>query len=191
MSQINLRQKIAVYMGAIATATMITTTPVYANELTKVLTDVPLRLQLKALDNSWQRLTLNQESVAPAILFGMTGLIESALRTNVYYTQGNTVTLGEQQYLVVYRPEGSNISLTDLLQSSRKRPPESLGQALTPNSTIIPSLINLSQLGSLQDIQPFNLQKEIRESKQVLPKQPEKTKKLPSSPTPKNSPTDQ
>jgi len=181
----NLRQSVAIFMGAIATALTVVTTPAYAkDELTQIFADVPLTLQLKTLDNSWKRLSLNQESLAPSILFGISGLLESALSTNVYYTQGNTVTLSKQQYLVVYRPEGSNISLTDLLQSGRKRSPESLVKELSPNSKLVLSLINLSKLDSLQDIQSFNLQREIKESKQVLPKQLEKTEKPFSPPAP-------
>lgn len=186
MSRINVRQSVAVFMGAIAAAIAISTTPAYAeDELTQIFADVPLTLQLKTLDSSWKRLSLNQESLAPSILFGISGMLESALRTNIYYTQGQTVAIRKQQYLVVYRPEGSNISLTDMLQSSPKRSPESLIKELSPNSKLILSLINLSKLDSLQDIQSFNLQKEIKESKQVLPKQLEKTEKpvSPSTPT--------
>lgn len=189
MSQINVRRMIAVCMGAIAAAITVTPTPVNANELSKVLADIPLNLQLKTLDNSWQRLSLNQESLGPAILLGMSGLLQSALRTNLYYTQGQTVSMGKQKYLVVYRPEGSKLTLTELIRSNRNTSPESLIKALTPESRLVLSLINLSKIDSLQDIQPFDLQQEIRESKQVLPKKSEATQQPSASPKPTIAPS--
>lgn len=177
MSHMNIKRMVGGCIGAIATTITLYTTPVSANELTEVLADTPMQLQLKALDRSWQRLSLNQESLGPALLFGMSGLLESALRTNIYYTQGQTITLGKQKYLVVYRPEGSSITLTELIKSGRNRPPESLIKALTPNTPLVLSLINLSKIESLQDIQPFDLQKEIRESKKAKPKEPKSTDK--------------
>lgn len=184
MSQRNIKRRVALCMGAIATTVTLYTTPVSANELTEVLADTPMQLQLKTLDRSWQRLSLNQESLGPAMLFGMSGLLQSALRTNIYYTQGQTITLGKQKYLVAYRPEGSGMTLTELIKDSRNRAPESLIKALTPDTPLVLSLINLSKIESLQDIQPFDLQKEIRESKQAIPKEPRSTDKPKVSPDP-------
>lgn len=180
----DIRCKIAVWMGAIATTIPLSTTPVGANELTQVLVNTPLQLQLKTLDRRWKRLSLSQDSLGPAMLLGMSSLFQSALRTNIYYTQGQTVTLGKQKYLVVYRPEGSNLTFTELIKSSRNTAPESLIKELTPNTGLVLSLINLANIESLQDIQPFDLQKEIRESKQALPKQPKSREKPKASPKP-------
>ena len=180
MSHIKIRRLAAVCVGAIATTVSVATTPVNANEFTEILADVPLNLPIKTLDSSWQRFQLNQESLAPSVLFGISGILESALRTNVYYTQGQTVTISKQQYLVVYRPEGSNVSLTRLFSSRSKTSPQDLVKELTPNSKLVLSLINLNKIESLQDIQPFNLQKEIKESKQAIPKEPKAMESRPS-----------
>lgn len=180
MAYIKVRRIAAICVGAIATTVSVATTPVNANEFTKILADVPLNLPIKTLDSSWQRFQLNQESLAPSVLFGISGILESALRTNVYYTQGQTVTISKQQYLVVYRPEGSNISLTRLFNSRSKTAPQDLVKELTPNSKLVLSLINLNKIESLQDIQPFNLQKEIKESKQAIPKEPKAMESRPS-----------
>ncbi len=186
MSYMNIKRMIVGCMGAIATTVTLFTIPVSANELTKVLADTPMQLQMKTLDSSWQRLSLNQESLGPAMLFGMSGLLQSALRTNIYYTQGQTITLGKQKYLVVYRPEGSSLTLTALINSGRNTAPESLIKALTPDTQLVPSLINLSKIESLQDIQPFDLQKEIRESKQASPKESKSIEKPKTAPKPTN-----
>lgn len=184
MSHMNIKRIVVGCMGAIATTITLYTTPVSANELTEVLADTPMQLQLKTLDRSWQRLSLNQESLGPAMLFGMSGLLESALRTNIYYTQGQTITLGKQKYLVAYRPEGSGMTLTELLKSNRNRSPESLIKALTPDTPLVLSLINLAKIESLQDIQPFDLQKEIRESKEAIPEDTKSKDKPKVSPEP-------
>lgn len=184
MSHINIKGMVVGCIGAIATTITLYTTPVSANELTKVLVDAPLKLQLKTLDSSWKRLSLNQDSLGPAMLFGMSGLFQSALRTNIYYTQGQTVMLGKQKYLVVYRPEGSSLKLTELIRDSRNSALESLVKELTPDTGLVLSLINLANIQSLQDIQPFNLQQEIRESKQAKSKKSDTNEKSIAPPQP-------
>ncbi|WP_299406141.1 hypothetical protein [Acaryochloris sp. IP29b_bin.148] len=186
MSHNKIQQRVLGGLGAIATTITLWVTPVSANELTQVLADTPMRLQLKTLDSSWQRLSLSQDSVGPAMLFGMSGLLQSALRANLYYTQGQTITLGKQKYLVVYRPQGSDLTLRELLQSGRNKSPEELITVLTPDTQLVLSLINLAKIESLQDIQPFDLQKEIRESKQALPKKPKSIDPPKASPQPTN-----
>jgi signal peptidase I len=147
---------------------------------------VPLTLQLKTLDATWKRLKFskNESENSNYSYFGFFSIFQSALRTDVYYTQGKTVTINQQQYLVVYRPEGIEISLTDLMKSSKSEDIESLRKELTPESNLVLSLINLSSFDSLQDIQTFNLQQEIDESK---PKDKEEVTP-PSSPSPQPSP---
>jgi hypothetical protein len=175
----------AVCVGMVTTALNVVTPPVNANELTELFTksSIPLSLKLKALDHRWQRLSLNQESLAPSFLFGISGLLESALRTNVYYTQGKIITISKQQYLVVYRPEGSNLNLSLFFQLGNKQAPASFIKELTPESKLVLSLINLSTINSLQDIQPFNLQKELEDAKKVLPPKSETPETLPPAPT--------
>ncbi|WP_299484601.1 hypothetical protein [Acaryochloris sp. IP29b_bin.137] len=184
MSYLKIKCRIAGYMGAIATALALFAAPLSANELTQVLADTPMKLQLKTLNNSWQRLSLNQDTLGPAMLFGISGLFQSALRTNIYYTQGQTITLGKQKYLVVYRPEGSSLTLTELIKSGRNTSPDALIKALTPDTGLVLSLINLAKIDSLQDIQPFDLQQEIRESKQAMPQDSGATEKSNASPQP-------
>ncbi|PZD73110.1 hypothetical protein C1752_02864 [Acaryochloris thomasi RCC1774] len=92
----------------------------------------------------------------------------------MYYTQGKTVTIGKQKYLVAYRPESSNINFLELMQSGRNKSPEDIIEPLTPESPLTLSLFNLSTLSGLRDIQPFNLQKEIEASKKAIPEEPEK-----------------
>jgi hypothetical protein len=135
--------------------------------------NVPLSLQLKALDPTWKRLILNKNAAdtSPYFLFGFSGLVESALGTNVYYTQGKTIVINEQQYLVTYRAEDSNLKLLELLKSSSSSP-ESLNKELTPESKLVLSLFNLNTINSLGDIQPFDLQREIEASKPVPPEGP-------------------
>ncbi|UJB69832.1 hypothetical protein HRE53_01140 [Acaryochloris sp. 'Moss Beach'] len=182
MSHMNIKRIVVGCMGAISTTITLYTTPISANELTEVLADTPMQLQLKTLDRSWQRLSLNQESLGPAMLFGISGALQSSLRTNIYYTQGQTITLGKQKYLVAYRPESS--TLTELLKSNRNRPPESFFKVLTPNTQLFLSLINLAKIDSLQGIQPFDLQKEIRESKEAIPEDTKSKDKPKVSPEP-------
>ncbi|MGF1602324.1 MAG: hypothetical protein ACFCU8_09950 [Thermosynechococcaceae cyanobacterium] len=148
-----------------------------AEEPVDVFADLkePLSLQLKTLDVTWKRLTLdkNAAEAAPSFLFGFSGLLESAFRSNVYYTQGKTVSVNNQNYLVVYRPEGSEVNLAALMQAGNNKNLESLRKELTPDSVLILSLINLNTIESMRDIQIFNLQREIEDSKNAIPSEPE------------------
>lgn len=187
MATFNLRGMVAVGLGAVVAPFMLTTTPVRANDLTKIFADpsIPLTLQLNALDSNWKRLNLSEDSsssLSPALLFGMSGALASAFRTDVYYTQGTIVTISKQKYLVVYRPESRNINLADLMRSGRDKSPETLFKELTPDSKLTLSLINLSKLDSLKNIQPFDLQKEIEDSKKAIPKKKDERKARPLSP---------
>jgi len=169
-------------MVAISTPVSLTPSVARVNELTEVFADpsISASLRLKDLDETWKRLQITQDSSAlsTSMFFGISGLVQSSLRTDVYYTQGKIVTIGKQKYLVVYRPESSNINFLNLFtsQSRRTQKPESLITALTPESALTLSLFNLSTLGGLKDIQPFNLQKEIEESKEAIPPEPKKKK---------------
>ncbi|WP_110986558.1 hypothetical protein [Acaryochloris thomasi] len=163
---------------AIATPSFLPPSPVHASELSEIFVDpsIPATLQLKTLDETWKRLQLNEDTpgLSASMLFGISGLVRSALRTDVYYTQGKTVTIGKQKYLVAYRPESSNINFLELMQSGRNKSPEDIIEPLTPESPLTLSLFNLSTLSGLRDIQPFNLQKEIEASKKAIPEEPEK-----------------
>lgn len=167
-------------MVAIATPISLTSSAAHANELTEVFADpsISATLKLKDLDETWKRLQITQDSSAlsASMFFGVSSLVQSSLRTDVYYTQGKIVTIGKQRYLVVYRPDSKNINFLKFmtLQSRRNQNPESLIKALTPESTLTLSLFNLSTLDGLKDIQPFNLQKEIEESKDAIPPEPKR-----------------
>ncbi|MGB7413664.1 MAG: hypothetical protein WA902_05605 [Thermosynechococcaceae cyanobacterium] len=137
----------------------------------------PLTLQLKTLDTTWKRLLLNQNATdaSPYFMFGgFSSILESAFKSNVYYTQGKTVTVNSQQYLVVYRPEGSEVDFAALVKLGNNKGPESLRKELTPDSLLRLSLLNLNTIDSMRDIEIFNLQKEIEDSKTPFPKEEEK-----------------
>jgi hypothetical protein len=149
--------------------------------------NVPLSLQLKALDPTWKRLILNKNAAdaSPYFLFGFSGLVESALGTNIYYTQGKTIVINEQPYLVTYRAEDSYLKFSELIKSGSSSL-ESLKKALTPESRLVLSLFNLNTIDSLGDIQPFDLQREIEASNPVPPPEPQQPA-TPSTTAPESS----
>ncbi len=117
----------------------------------------PLTRKMKDLNADWTRITLSgagDTGFYAAMLGGMIG-------GNVYYTQGQMVTIGTETYLVAYRASSRPTNFAALMRGG----PESLPkpEPLTPETTLSLSLIHLKSAGHLNDIRAFDLEQEIAE----------------------------
>lgn len=131
---------------------------------------VPLTLTLGQLDANWRRMTITGSLDLGSVTQVVSSLMGSA-GIGVYYTQGQTVNVGNTTYLIAYRTEPRVLNVANLLtmaenaMSAAKPPaPETLTRA-TPLSL---SLLNLQTTGSLTDIRPFNLQRELADSRDAV-----------------------
>jgi prepilin-type processing-associated H-X9-DG protein len=128
----------------------------------------PLTRQLKDLNADWTRLTIGGSNdsggVAAFYMAVFSGLTGSG--GNVYYTQGQMVTIGTETYLVAYRASAKPVNFTALMrgggQDNMPRP-----EPLTPDTLLSLSLVNLKNAGNLNDIRKFDLDKEIAEHKEA------------------------
>ncbi len=119
---------------------------------------IPLEMKFKDLDKEWRRVsaseTGNMMQAYSAMLGGSGG--------SAYYTKGQTVTVGNETYIVAYHSQTKVINFFALAQAGqggggKMQEPEKL----TPETPLMLSLLNLRMTGSLNDIRPFNLEQEI------------------------------
>jgi len=122
---------------------------------------LPLTLKLKDLDETWRRLSVGEGGAALNPLAAIYGARAGALMSaGVYYTRGQTVAIGGENYLVAYTAQTKPLDvskLSALLRSGQPAEPD----RPTVQTTLALALLNLRTVGSLTDIRPFNLDYEL------------------------------
>ena len=100
-------------------------------------------------------------------MFGGGGESEAAS----YYTQGKTVNMGGETFLVVYQFKKPELNLGQLMFASAKnggKEPDLAALAaqskLGPESSLSMSLINFKSINTLKDVRPFDMNREIEEA---------------------------
>ncbi|KGF71873.1 hypothetical protein DO97_14650 [Neosynechococcus sphagnicola sy1] len=125
---------------------------------------VPLTLKLKDLSNDWRRMTISSQAMSSNFAEILSAVLPGTA-AGVYYTHGQTVIVGSETYLVVYRIPLEKPDLTALLRTGANAPPCST-TPITAETTVVLSLLNLRTVSSFNEVQPFNL---IQELKTVTP----------------------
>ncbi|MBV9851884.1 MAG: hypothetical protein JO250_19630 [Armatimonadetes bacterium] len=121
---------------------------------------VPLTIKLSDLNGDWRRVPVGLPADSGNMM-AMYATLFSGGAGDVYYTKGDTVTVGVDQFLVAYHVPTPKIDF-QALERSGGQPPKPV--KLTPDTTLSLSLLNLHTVNSLSDIRPFDLQREIAES---------------------------
>lgn len=141
----------------------------------------PLTFKLKELTGDWRRVNVvGQLDLGgyTQVLSTMMASVLGSMGSTVYYTRGETITLGSEIYLVAYRPPVRPIDIGGLIQEAAKggmntkpdkKKMEELAQKLVPpklteETALTMTLLNLRTSGTLSDIRPFELQREIDEA---------------------------
>jgi len=89
----------------------------------------------------------------------------------VYYTKGQTVTVGGETFLIAYRYQKPAMNFMQMAAAAQKNgqgpdPGQMTAGKLSPESSLAISLINARNIASLNDIRPFNMEQEIAEGAQ-------------------------
>lgn len=89
----------------------------------------------------------------------------------VYYTKGQTVTVGGETFLIAYRYQKPAMNFMQMAAAAQKNgqgpdPSQTAAGKLSPESSLAISLINARNIASLNDIRPFNMEQEIAEGAQ-------------------------
>jgi hypothetical protein len=88
----------------------------------------------------------------------------------VYYTKGQTLTVGGETFLIAYRSRraGTNFLQMAMEAEAKGREPDfaqlSGAGKLTPDTPLSLSLVNVKSIAAIDDIRPFDLNQEIAES---------------------------
>lgn len=146
-----------------------------ANDLQDIFgdRDFPLNLKLKDLDGAWTRVTLtlrfNPEALIPEVFKVLAlGTPGYSGDRNLYYSQGKTIEVGNEIYLVAYRlPEQFDILDYQLFNQSPGDNPciaDFVVQPLTPQTAVSLTLINLEAIQTFSEIAPLNVEEEIAAS---------------------------
>jgi hypothetical protein len=127
---------------------------------------LPLSLTLGQLNSQWRRMTITGTFDLGSVTQTLTSLLGSA-GIGVYYTQGQTVSVGQTTYLVAYRTQPNVLNVAGLIQAIQTaqasgKPPAA--ERLTAQTPLSLALLNLQTSGSLTDIRPFDLSRELADS---------------------------
>lgn len=152
-------------------AAIATHQPSFAAEVNELLSGktFPLTMKLNQLNSEWRGLSISgQFEVGDwmqsfGTLFG--SLFGTGSSSNLYYTKGQTVTIGSETYMVAYR-----------LQSTSGK--------VAPETTLALSLLNLRTIGSLNNIRSFNLEQEIATLERMMKPPASLFPSTPASPRP-------
>jgi|GEM_PF-5415672 len=125
--------------AAIATSSQVS----FAAELPDLISGnrFPLTLKLRDLNNEWRGFSMSGQYEMGDWMQTFSSLFGTSA-SNLYYTKGQTVSVGNETYLVAYRIE-------------------SKPEKLTAETSLTLSLLNLRTIGSLNNIRLFNLQQEV------------------------------
>lgn len=137
--------------------------------------NVPLTLQVKYLDSSWQFVTLN-DATAKMARDGATSKVSSeyaaidralGVAPNVYLTQWQTATSGGQSFLIAYRVESVLSEDEQNVFSAPTEPPTNFATRpeflayLKQNAdarTLNFTLLNLQTIGVVSNVKPYNVE---------------------------------
>lgn len=122
---------------------------------------MPQTLKLKELKGEWQRFEASlQTSVQNQMIAAMSGA--QAGDGDTFYTQGQTVTLGNASFLVAYRAQLRRPNFMDMMAGQQGRKLQS--DALTPDTGLTLALLSFQHIGALMNLKTFDLATEIATS---------------------------
>ncbi|MDF2439891.1 MAG: hypothetical protein JWN98_875 [Abditibacteriota bacterium] len=123
----------------------------------------PLSQRLRQLNGSWRRFNVSGQYEMGLWMQMYSSMLGGSFK-DVYYTRGQVVTLGGENYIVAYRPQTKNkpmdfAALIRMGSTPQAKPPAP--EKMTPDTLLSLSLLNLRTIGSLNNIRPFNLSTEL------------------------------
>lgn len=130
-------------------------------------------MQLGAMSGGSSGSNPGEEALGMMFLSSIFGGGGSGSAPTTYYTQGQTVQLGGETFLIVYSLPAQSMDFSKLMteamasEDSGEEPDMSamLGSGkLTPESEVSLSLLNMKAIASFQNLRAFDMQRELEES---------------------------
>lgn len=123
----------------------------------------PLSIALKELTPEWRRLSVGADGRGASGLAGFYSAWLGGGAGQAYYTRGQTVTCGDQTFIVAYRAPTQDLDFGAIMLMQRgSKPPEPA--PLTADTVLSLALLHLQSLGSLTEVRPFDLARELAEA---------------------------
>lgn len=126
----------------------------------------PLTRTLKSLDETWYRVAIASAADATGATSGMMGALLGG-SANVVYTRGDLISIGGETFVVGYH-EASGGGLAAMMREELARGKDSSTpepKKLTADTELLLTLLSVRNVGSFSDMRPFNLEKELADSK--------------------------
>ena len=142
------------------------TTTIPAQKLDEALAGraYPLTLTLKDLTPAWRRFMVSGQGDTMSWMMAGTDL--EALSGSQCYTRGQLTTIGGETYLVAYRPQAASLDIGKMMRGTGAMP--GIPDPITPDTKLSLALLRLAMAGNLTNIQPFNLDQEIKAREDAL-----------------------
>jgi len=105
-----------------------------------------------------------------AMLSAMSGGGLGGSRETIYYTQGRTIALASETFLVTYTPVRKRLDPQEMMASAGASGGEPDlakllgGERLTPETELVLCLLNVRTISTIGGIRPFDMAREIEES---------------------------
>ncbi|MCU0536579.1 MAG: hypothetical protein MUD14_22045 [Hydrococcus sp. Prado102] len=167
----------------------ISSLPSYGSDFSSLVSgqQVPLTKQLKDLDSSWRQISVSGQFEMGDFMKNWSGIIGGSPYNYIYYTQGETVEVASETYVIAYRlpSTGEGLTIKSLMETtfSFGCNEASLPVQLAPETTINLSLLNLRTIGSLNDVRSFNLSEELAASQKRYEEAKKACEQMPTDPT--------
>ena len=119
-------------------------------------------LTLKDLNSEWRVMNAGADAGGNGgnMMSVWLRMISDAASASSLYTKGDTVVIGGETFVIVYRPATKAFNLAALMNArgaQNPAPPE----PFTPDTKLTMALLNLKNLAGLNDIHPFDLKTEL------------------------------
>jgi hypothetical protein len=147
---------------------------------------IPLTKSLKDLDDSWRQISISGQFEMGDFMKNWAGLFGGSSYNYVYYTQGKTVKVADETYVIAYRlpSTGEGLNMRTLMETtfSMGCTEASLPIQLKPETSLSLALLNIRTIGSLNDVRSFNLKEELTASEQNYQKAKTACEQMPTQP---------
>ena len=142
----------------------------------------PLTKKLKEMDGNWRRITVGgSPSEGKGMLGGLGGFFGMMLggggnQVSVppsYYTQGSTITVGQEVFLITYRHQVGGLDFGELVAQAGQGGPPKLPEPekLTSDTDLQLTLVNVRSIQVVSGIRTFNLDRELADAQKEYEKE--------------------
>lgn len=125
---------------------------------------IPLSIKAKDLGPNWHHIT----ATGPTDVSGTGNWLQmyyasmSGASMPGFFTQGKTVAISGETYLVAYKVETQVVDVATMMRGATNGNSPTHPKVVTPETPLLLALLNVRSLGNLVDIRPFDAARDIQ-----------------------------